>query len=77
MRGCAVIIGGINTASVVVNREPLKTEGMYKSTGDVSTYHLVGPNYFYFFTIVMCLMGVIFIFVAKKVKEKTYVRSDA
>jgi POT family proton-dependent oligopeptide transporter len=54
----------------------VRTQGQF-SGGEASTYRLVGPNYFYFFTIVMSVMGVIFIFVAMKVKEKTYVRTAA
>jgi POT family proton-dependent oligopeptide transporter len=61
----------------VVNRAPLKTEGSYESGGEVATYHLVGPNYFYFFIVVMAAMGVVFIFVAMAYKEKTHVRADA
>jgi POT family proton-dependent oligopeptide transporter len=61
----------------VVERAPLKSQGEYKSAGEVSTYKLVGPNYFYFFIVVMGVMGVIFIFVAAVYKEKTHVRVDA
>jgi POT family proton-dependent oligopeptide transporter len=61
----------------VVERAPLKTQGTYVATGEVATYYLVGPNYFYFFIVVMGIMGVIFIFVAKAYKEKTHVRVDA
>jgi POT family proton-dependent oligopeptide transporter len=61
----------------VVNRAPLKTEGALQGTADVSTYRLVGPNYFYFFIAVMSVMGVIFIFIAAMYKEKTHVRLDA
>jgi POT family proton-dependent oligopeptide transporter len=61
----------------VVNRAPIKTEGSYESGGEVATYRLVGPIYFYFFIAVMGVMGVIFIFVAMVYKEKTYVRADA
>jgi len=61
----------------VVERAPLKTQGAFAGTGRVETYYLVGPNYFYFFIVVMGIMGVIFIFVASAYKEKTYVRMDA
>jgi POT family proton-dependent oligopeptide transporter len=61
----------------VVQRAPLKTEGSYESGGEVATYRLVGPNYFYFFFAVMTGMGVVFIFVAMLYKEKTHVRADA
>ena len=61
----------------VVERAPLKTQGVYAGAGEVATYRLVGPNYFYFFIVVMALMGVIFIFVASRYKEQTHVRVDA
>ena len=60
----------------VVNRQPVQTQGEYKRSGEVSTYYLVGPNYFYFFVAVMTVMGIIFVFVAMAVKEKTFVRDD-
>lgn len=61
----------------VVERAPLKTQGEYRGSGEVATYYLVGPNYFYFFIVVMGIMGVVFIFVAAAYKEKTHVRMDA
>jgi POT family proton-dependent oligopeptide transporter len=61
----------------VVERAPLKTQGQYVGTAQVETYRLVGPNYFYFFVVVMGIMGVIFVFVAAAYKEKTHVRVDA
>ena len=61
----------------VVNRAPLKTQGTFEGSGEVSTYRLVGPNYFYFFIVVMGVMGVIFICVASFYQEKTHVRVDA
>jgi POT family proton-dependent oligopeptide transporter len=61
----------------VVERAPLKTQGAFSGTGRVETYYLVGPNYFYFFIVVMAVMGVIFIFFASRYQEKTHVRADA
>lgn len=61
----------------VIDRQPLATQGEYKPGGEVGTYHLVGPNYFLFFVGVMAVMGVIFIFVAMRVREQTFVRGDA
>ena len=58
----------------VVERKPVKTVGAMNPKAEISTYYLVGPNYFYFFIGVMCVMGVIFIFVAMAYKEKTHVR---
>jgi hypothetical protein len=60
----------------VVNRQPVATQGEFKPTAEVSTYYLVGPNYFYFFVGVMCVIGVVYIFVAMVVKEQTFVRAD-
>ena len=61
----------------VVNRAPLKSTGTFNPSAEVSTYRLVGPQYFYFFIGVMAVMGVIFIFVAMAYKEKVHVRADA
>ena len=61
----------------VVERAPVKSQGAYQRGGDVETYYLVGPNYFYFFIVAMGLMSVVFIFVASRYKEKTHVRVDA
>ncbi len=61
----------------VIERAPVKSQGVYRSGGNVETYYLVGPNYFYFFIVVMTLMGVIFIFFASRYKEQTHVRVDA
>jgi POT family proton-dependent oligopeptide transporter len=46
------------------------------SKAEVATYKLVGPQYFNFFAMVMAGVGVIFIFVAMFIKEKTFVRED-
>jgi len=61
----------------VVERAPLRTQVRYQGVGEVATYHLVGPNYFYFFVVAMGAMGVVFVFVAAMYKEKTHVRADA
>ncbi len=60
----------------VVNREPLVTTGSY-SGGAVSTYRLVGAAYFQFFVGVMMLMGVVYVLVAMRYRERSYVREDA
>jgi proton-dependent oligopeptide transporter, POT family len=62
-----------------VDRKPVKSTGALKMVegkpaGEVSTYYLVGPNYFYFFIAVMTFMGIIFIFVARAYKEQDHVR---
>ena len=59
----------------VVERLPIQTSGAFKANSSVSTYYLVGPNYFYFFAAAMVLMGLVFIFVAMGDKERTHVRT--
>jgi POT family proton-dependent oligopeptide transporter len=41
------------------------------------TRKLAGPSYFWFFTIVMLVTAVIFIFVASRYKEKSYIQDEA
>ena len=43
----------------------------------MSTYRLVGPQYFKFFAILMAVVGVLFIFVAARYKERTHLRDEA
>jgi POT family proton-dependent oligopeptide transporter len=58
-----------------VKRGPVGSTGTYDAAkAEVSTYKLVGPMYFLFFIAVMCVAGVIFIFVAMAYKEQTHVR---
>jgi POT family proton-dependent oligopeptide transporter len=61
-----------------VNRQPLKTTGAFIASDkvEVATYRLVGPMYFLFFVGVMCVMGIIFIFVAMAYKEQDHVRTE-
>jgi POT family proton-dependent oligopeptide transporter len=61
----------------VIERKPIATQGRFKPQSEVSTYYLVGPNYFYFFVAVMTVIGIVYIFVAMAVKEQTFVRADA
>jgi len=59
------------------HRQPVQTTGAWNAPGAVvSTYRLVGPEYFNFFAYMMAAMGVIFIGVAKVFREQTYVRVD-
>ena len=44
---------------------------------NVTTYKLVGPQYFNFFAIVMAAVGVLFILVAALYKERNHLREDA
>ncbi|MGB8693651.1 MAG: MFS transporter [Steroidobacteraceae bacterium] len=59
------------------HRRPVSTTGEWNASGaQVSTYRLVGPEYFNFFAYVMAALGVIFIGVAKVYREETFVRVD-
>ncbi len=62
----------------VINRVPLKSTGEFKPAADaeVSTYYLVGPDYFYFFIGAMTLAGIVFIFFAMAYKDRTHVRTE-
>jgi POT family proton-dependent oligopeptide transporter len=61
----------------VVNRQAVKSEGAFDaSKAEVSTYKLVGPQYFNFFALMMAIVGVIYIFFAMFYKEKTHVREE-
>jgi POT family proton-dependent oligopeptide transporter len=64
--------------SDVVDRKPVATSGTYvAASSDVSTYRLVGPQYFNFFAGLMSVVGLLFILVAVFYKEKTHVREEA
>ena len=43
---------------------------------EVSTYYLVGPDYFLFFIAVMCVLGVVFVFYAMAYKDQDFVRTE-
>ena len=59
------------------HRQPVATTGSWDAKGaKVSTYRLVGPEYFNFFAYMMAALGVIFIGVAMAYREKTFVRVD-
>ena len=59
-----------------IDRKPVASEGTYNSSkAQISTYKLVGPEYFHFFAMLMAAMGVLFIFVALAYKEKVHVRT--
>jgi POT family proton-dependent oligopeptide transporter len=60
-----------------VTRKPLASRGSFDATrAKVSTYALVGPAYFLFFSVIMAIVGVVFIVVAYFVREVTYVRTE-
>jgi POT family proton-dependent oligopeptide transporter len=61
-----------------VDRKPLSTRGTFDvSSAKVSTYALVGPKYFLFFAEMLAFVAVIFIVVARRYQERTYVRAAA
>ena len=61
----------------VVERAAVPTTGTFDAVkAKVATYKLVGPDYFYFFVIVMGIGGIVYIFVAMAYKEQTFVRTE-
>jgi proton-dependent oligopeptide transporter, POT family len=61
-----------------VTRRPLGTRGSFDAEkAQVSTYALVGPEYFTFFAKILAGVAVVFIFVASLLREATHVRKDA
>lgn len=75
------VVGEIDTAgrlrlTDVVHRADIASKGTFTKRGKVSTYYLVGPNYFYFFVAVMLFVATVFIFVAMRYKEQTHVRDE-
>jgi len=60
-----------------VDRRPVMSSGTFDATqAKVSTYKLVGPEYFNFFAMLMGGVAVLFIFVAAMYKEKTHLRDE-
>ncbi|HEX7382427.1 MAG TPA: MFS transporter [Nevskiaceae bacterium] len=61
-----------------VHRRPVSTRGAFAAhTARVSTYALVGGQYFVFFAAVMAGVGVLFVLVAPFYRERSFVRSAA
>jgi POT family proton-dependent oligopeptide transporter len=61
-----------------VDRKPVASTGTFDTAkAEVSTYKLVGPEYFNFFALMMALVGVLFIFVAIFYKEQTHLRDES
>ncbi|HEY3822155.1 MAG TPA: MFS transporter [Polyangiaceae bacterium] len=61
----------------VVERKPVASSGSFDpSKAEVSTYKLVGPEYFNFFAMLMTIVGLLFIVVAVFYKEKTHLRDE-
>ena len=62
----------------VVDRKPVASSGTFDAPkAEVSTYKLVGPQYFTFFAMCMAGVGVLFIFVAMFYREQTHLRDEA
>jgi POT family proton-dependent oligopeptide transporter len=62
----------------VVDRKPLSSRGTFDAgKAEVSTYRLVGPQYFNFFALVMACVGLLFVVVAYFYKEKTHLRDES
>ena len=60
-----------------VYRKPIASSGSFDAgKAEVSTYSLVGPVYFLFFSALMAFVSVLYIFYALWFKETTFVRDD-
>jgi POT family proton-dependent oligopeptide transporter len=61
-----------------VYRKPVATRGAFDAAhASVSTYALVGPAYFMFFAELLAVVGVGFILIARRYRERTSVRAEA
>jgi POT family proton-dependent oligopeptide transporter len=61
----------------VVARQPLATHGSFvAASAQVSTYRLVGRDYFLFFAALMAGTAVVFVGVATRYRDRTHVRDD-
>ncbi|MGQ0502762.1 MAG: POT-type proton-dependent oligopeptide transporter [Panacagrimonas sp.] len=72
-------IGADGSAALldVAHRQPIQASGSFDAArAEVSTYRLVGPQFFLFFAWMMAGMGVIFIFVARAYRERSFVRES-
>lgn len=77
------LVGEVDTAASRVRlldkvyRQPVNSVGLFDGAkAEVSTYSLVGPVYFLFFSALMAAAAVLFIFYALWFKETTFVRED-
>lgn len=62
----------------VIDREHVVSSGAFDGAhATVSTYRLVGPQYFEFFAMMITAMGVLFIFFASRYRERTHLRDEA
>jgi len=61
-----------------IDRRPVSSTGVFDaSKAEVSTYKLVGPQYFNFFAMVMAGVSVLFILFAAIYKERTHLRDES
>ena len=77
------LVGEVDTAGNRVRlldkvyRQPISSTGSFDAgKAEISTYSLVGPVYFLFFSALMAAAAVLFIFYALWFKETTFVRED-
>ena len=67
----------VSLAISLTSRKPIASSGAFDAAkAEVSTYKLVGPEYFNFFALVMSCVALIFIFVAVLYREKTHLRDE-
>ncbi len=78
------LIGDIDAAQSrvrlvdAIHRQAVVSTGQFDAAhAEVSTYKLVGPNYFLFFAGLGGVIAVLFVFVAGFYRERTYVREAA
>jgi hypothetical protein len=59
----------------VIDRRPVASSGRFEAAqAEITTYRLVGPQFFLFFAAMMGATGIAWILVAVLYKERTYVR---
>ncbi len=79
--GGTYVIGEIRDGEAllldVVNRQPVAATGHLKPAAGVSTYSLVGPEFFLFFSYLMLGAALLWVFVAMRIREQSFVRLDA
>jgi POT family proton-dependent oligopeptide transporter len=73
------VVGEIEDNSAVllnvIDRRPVASSGRFEATqAEITTYRLVGPQFFLFFAALMSAAGIAWIVVAVLYKERTYVR---
>ena len=60
-----------------VDRKPVASAGAFDAAkAEVTTYKLVGPQYFHFFALVMTGVGLLFVFVAAFYRERVHLRHE-